>query len=97
MASNFKMLVGGKGKSLRVKLVGDFDGTSAHQIADFVNRRSKRGRAIYIDTSNLRTIYPFGLDVLKSDLADLKERQTVKVTFTGPHATELAPYGRYVM
>ena len=97
MASNFKMLVTEKGKTLRMKLIGDFDGTSAYQVIGRVHKRGKRAHAIYIDTSNIQRIYPFGLAILQSDLASIDNRHAVNLMFTGTHAAELAPKGARVV
>jgi len=95
MASNFKMMIAGKGKNLRIRLVGDLDGTSAHQVIGAVQKHGKRACAISIDTTDLRTIYPFGLDILQKDLAGLNNSQAVTLMFTGSHAAELAPKGMW--
>ena len=94
MAANFKMLVAGnKGKNLRIKLFGDFDGTAAYQVIGTVHKLGKKARSIYIDTSNLRHVYPFGRDILYVDLTGLKNSHAVNLMFSGSHAAELAPKG----
>ena len=97
MAANFKMHVVGKGAKLRISLIGDFDGTSAHQVIGAVHKHSKRTRAICIDTSKLRKVYPFGRDILQSDLAVLKNSHSGNLMFSGCHAAELAPKGTRVV
>lgn len=74
-----------------MKLSGDLDGTSAHQVIGTVQKHGKKAHAIHIDTSNLRHIYPFGRDILQSDLAVLNNSHAVALMFSGSHAAELAP------
>lgn len=91
MASNFKMFVHRNNETIHIKLMGDFDGTSAHQLIDTLRRRSKGAGAVFIHTSNLSQIYPFGCDIFHNNLVQLNGAVAGKLIFTGENADKLTP------
>jgi hypothetical protein len=91
MATNFKILIHRNSDNLHVKLSGDFDGSSAYQLVNTLEKYGRGVFTIFIHTAGLRHIYPFGQDVLRSDLGRLRTIASEKIMFTGPHAAELAP------
>jgi len=72
MASNFRIFVHRNSDSLHLKLAGDFDGTSAFELLDMVKKKGAGLRKVFIHTSSLKTIYPFGLQVFEKSLSELK-------------------------
>ena len=90
MGTNFKIAVHRNSENLHLKLKGDFDGISAHQLLDIVRRYSHRTSRVFIHTSCLGDIHPFGLSVFHNHLDALKGR-SLELIFTGEHAPQLAP------
>lgn len=89
MAANFKILVHRSSESLHLKLVGDFDGTSACEV---IHALSENGgtRRIYIHTAGVKEVHDFGRAVFQNHYP-LKDNQEVQVVFTGEHASDIAP------
>ena len=87
MATNFKIAAHRNGGTLHLKLVGDFDGTSAHELLNTLKKRGDHTSRVFIDTGSLRNIYPFGLNVFHTNLNVLKDR-SLDLVFTGEHAPQ---------
>jgi hypothetical protein len=89
MAANFKILVHHSSESLHLKLVGDFDSTSAYEV---INAMMENGRShrIFIHTACLKEIHPFGKAILEKNLPMFKN-QHIKIIFTGEHAAQFSP------
>ena len=68
MASNFRIYRHRTRDSLHLKLDGDFDGNSAHELINALTEFGKGLYQIFINTDDLRTIHPFGKDVFKKKL-----------------------------
>jgi anti-anti-sigma regulatory factor len=92
MASNFKIFVHANSENIHLKLTGDFDGSSAHELLNTLKKYCRRTSGTYIHTSCLRQIHPFGLEVLKSNL-DVLQGKCTPLVFTGDNAHQLAPDG----
>ena len=90
MASNFRISVHRKSHSLDLKLVGDFDGTSACELLNVLKDNSDGVARVFVNTSGLEDIYPFGQDTFQNSLYLLKDRP-FRLVFTGEHATRIAP------
>lgn len=90
MAARFRISIHRNSENLHLKLMGDFDGTSAYELLNVLKRYSTRTARIFIHTSGLRNIHPFGLNVFHNNLGALKER-SLTLVFTGEHASQLAP------
>ena len=82
MASNFRILFYETKDSLHLKLFGDFDGNSAHELFNALLDRGIGFYQIFIDTDDLNTIHEFGRDVLQKKL-DRFTRKFNKLIFTG--------------
>ena len=54
-----------------MKLYGDFDGNSALELANAIKDSGNDFFQIFIDTSDLSTIYPFGKDVFQNNISTL--------------------------
>ena len=90
MAARFRISIHRNSENLHLKLMGDFDGTSAHELLNVLKRYSTRTARIFIHTSGLRNIHPFGLNVFHDNLS-LLQGQSIALVFTGEHASQLAP------
>ncbi len=90
MASNFKILIHKNSNSLHLILLGDFDGSSAHQLINALKKKMYGVSRVFIHTDRLNDIFSFGRDVFQSNLNVIK-RQPVKLVFTGENAAQLAP------
>jgi anti-anti-sigma factor len=83
MAQNFRILSKeANDRSVRIQLRGDFDGTSAHELANMLNKYGERYPNVEIDTEGLKSINVFGLDVLALRLKSLR-RFRAGIIFTG--------------
>jgi len=71
-------------------LEGDFDGSSAHELLNFLKKHIKKNSRIFIHTNCLKAIYPFGRDVFQSRFETLKGH-ACRLKFTGDHAKQFAP------
>jgi len=90
MALNFRMSVQRNYGSLNLRLIGDFDGTSAYELLNVLAERCDGiGKAV-IDTNGLQRVYPFGVDTFHKNLHILKGAPSGLV-FTGEKAVEIAP------
>ena len=72
MASNFLIISYKNRDSLHLRLSGDFDGGSAHELINNLINHSAGLWDIFIDTNNLKTIHPFGIDVFQKNLSSIK-------------------------
>jgi hypothetical protein len=90
MACNFKIIVHKNSDNLHLKLAGDFDGSSALQLINSLKTRKNRVSRVFIHTSSLTDIYPFGKNVFENGLDSL-EGQVTSFVFTGEKANQLIP------
>jgi hypothetical protein len=82
MASNFQISSIKTRDSLHLKLTGDFDGNSAHELINTLTGHSKHFYEIYIDTDDLKSIYPFGKELFQKKLNGL-QKKFHSITFLG--------------
>ena len=90
MASNFRISVHRNSDNVHLKLMGDFDGTSAWELLDVLKKNSDGVRKVIIHTSSLKNVYPFGRNTFHQNLCDLKSHQ-IQILFTGGNAKMIAP------
>ena len=90
VARKFEISVHRNDENIHLKLAGDFDGISAHELIDALKRYGNRSSRVFIHTSCLRSIHPFGRNVLHTNLPLLKG-QSADLVFTGENASQLAP------
>lgn len=74
MANNFHMFTHRTTETLHVKLTGDFDGSSASELVNALMDNQNRYYQIFINTTELNTIHPFGQEVLQRRLSEFKDR-----------------------
>lgn len=87
MALNFKIIRHQNSENLHLKLIGDFDGTSADELINAL--RSSRGihGKIFIHTSSLKSVHPFGADLFKRKCRCIVRQHVI---LTGEYAYEMA-------
>ena len=89
MASNFKIFSFETRDSLHLKIGGDFDGNSAHELVNTLKKHGDGFYQIFIDTEDLKTIHPFGKEVFQKNLGDFKN-QSHDIIFIGRNGHEIA-------
>jgi len=90
MATNFRISVHRNSENLHLRLMGDFDGISAHELLGNLKRCSHRTSKVFIHTSCLGDIHAFGLNVFHNHL-DVLKGKSLELVFTGEYAFQLAP------
>lgn len=73
MANNFHIFQHKTKESLHIKLTGDFDGSSASELINLVKNQNSCYQ-IFINTTEVKTIDPFGLDVLQNRLSEIRDQ-----------------------
>ena len=89
MASNFEIAVDKKSDVYTLKLVGDFDATSAYELIYAIKKLPAEAARISIQTNGLKNIYPFGLDVFHRFMRSLNGHYG-KIVFNGPSGSRLS-------
>ena len=74
MASNFQIFSCKTRDSLHLKLHGDFDGNSAHELINTLIDADSNFWEIFIDTDGLKTVHPFGRAVFEKNLGILNKK-----------------------
>lgn len=90
LATNFKILFHRSEGSLHLKLIGDFDGSSAHVLINAIESHGYRMNRFFIHTCGLRKINSFGKAVFKSNFCRVN-KPTNHFVFTGENGNELKP------
>lgn len=90
MASNFRILVHRNSDSLHLKLVGDFDGSSACVLFNTLARNWDDWNKIFVHTKDIKDVHPFSRDLFQGNLRKLNERRT-NLCFTGENGPRIAP------
>jgi len=91
MASNFRIFLHRNSDNLHIKLRGDFDGSSAHELLNILKAHNGNIKNIFIHTCSLSSVHPFGLDVFQKYCAVNKLPRSL--TFTGDYGDTMAPPG----
>ena len=95
MAPKFRIFLHQNSDNLHLKLIGDFDGSSACQLIGELKNHNENARNIYVHTSSLSSVHPFGLDVFKKNYTS--DRWPHALIFTGEYAEALAPEGSRII
>lgn len=90
MTSGFKVLVHRDGRSLHLKLMGDFDAGNADELIRLLKRNSGDARRVFIHTSCLKSIDASVLERFQKALDELHVRSN-KILFTGENTGLIAP------
>jgi hypothetical protein len=82
MASNFEVSVDKKSEGFGLKLVGDFDATSAYELIYAIKKLPEDILKIFVNTDGLKDISPFDLDVFHRNMSP-HDAQSRKLVFAG--------------
>jgi hypothetical protein len=89
MATNFRIIIHRNSDNLHLKLIGNFDGSSACELINIMaSKASKKGK-IFIHTANLSAIHPFGKDLFHEKARGYYKMGN-NITFTGKLGSQLA-------
>ncbi|MDM8552688.1 hypothetical protein QUF72_21585 [Desulfobacterales bacterium HSG2] len=89
MASNFRISHHKKSDNLHLKLMGDFDGSSAYELLNVLEENRNYVVRVFIHTGNLKTVYPFGREVFQNNLS--VHKRSPQLIFTGRNGRKIAP------
>ncbi len=89
MASNFRIYCHKNRENLHLKLMGDFDGSSAYELINTLKKYSGIAGKVFVDTCSLLSIHPFGLDVFQKNFSI--KRLSHGLTFTAKYGDTIAP------
>ena len=90
MASNFQLYYHRTQNSLHMKLYGDFDGSSAHELLNALIEHGTGAHQIFIDTNDLKTIHSFGQEVFQNNFCSIGNR-FINFSFIGKNKHIIAP------
>ena len=85
MSNNFKISIHRTNNTLRIDLMGDFDGNSAFELLNMLKDNVNGNTRVIIDTGGLKRIYPFGREVFNHNLSRVKNHGA-DVEFMGENA-----------
>lgn len=89
MASNFHLFQNQNRDSLHIQLMGDFDGTSAYELINALEKQNQDYYTVFIDTNDLLQIHNFALDVFQKILGTVS-RNKRNLVFIGKHKNRFA-------
>ena len=69
---------------LHLKLLGEFDGSSACELVKKIKEDGSGASQIIVDTTEVRRVHPFGRIVLQNRLGQVS-RRLIGLTFKGKH------------
>ena len=90
MASNFRISIHRNSEILYLNLAGDFDGSSAFELLNVLNKKFNGICRVIIHTASLNFVHHFGVETFRLNLSKLKGHQFT-IIFTGKHAAQIAP------
>jgi len=82
MASNFKIQMQSKNRTLHVFLRGDFDGSSAEELKWVLKQKSDKYEKIYLHTGKLGKTNEFGLNIFMDFLSRIRKKSP-EIEITG--------------
>lgn len=71
MAKNFQIFLYRTHDALHLKLMGDFDGSSAAELIHVLKNKEAPYFQVFINTRELKAIYPFGMEVFQRGLPEI--------------------------
>ncbi len=90
MAHNFKINIHRTTDNLYIRLMGDFDGSSAFELFNALKDNLHSAKCILIDTNKLKAVYPFGREVFNYNFSKMKNRR-IRIRFVGPDTLHVVP------
>jgi len=95
MVSNFRIFCHQNSDNLHLKLMGEFDGSSAYELIDTLKKYSGFARKVFIHTCSLSSVHSFGMDVFQNNCA-VKKISRILI-FTGEYGDRLAAHGSVII
>ena len=92
MASNFSIRKRRRKNELELELCGDFDGSSAFELHQYLSTALAREQRITIDTDGLSRLLAFGCEVFRKQCG-IYYGSAKGLVFKGAYALSLAPEG----
>jgi len=86
---NFHILFHRNESNLHLKLFGEFDGSSAFQLIKTLKENTVSSKTIFIHTSGLKDVHPFGRGIFEKHFPQLTEKQG-RFIFTGKYSSHLS-------
>ena len=72
MAKNFQIFLHKTSDTLHMKLMGDFDGSSAAELIHVLRKNQTPYYQVFINTRELNAIHPFGMEVFQRRLSEIQ-------------------------
>jgi len=92
MASNFNIKIGRNADRIHLRLYGDFDGSSAHELLNLLRKICQSDNKILIHTEGLNHVHPFGLDIFHTNLGAINHGAE-GIVYSGDRAPDFTiPY-----
>mgnify|MGYP000414237395 CR=1 FL=1 len=88
MASNFQITYYRYEDGIHLKLYGDFDGSSAHELLNFLKVKSDGTLKTYIHTDGIQHLHPFGISTFLKGFKIINGCAD-RIVFTGKEAPNL--------
>ncbi|MFH2066859.1 MAG: hypothetical protein ABIK15_16795 [Pseudomonadota bacterium] len=95
MSSNFHIEVRKTNDNLHIILKGDFDGNSAWELVNLLDKHCKANGKVIIDTRYLGKIYAFGCNIFRNRL-NRRVLPPSQIVFRGESAGQIAVEGSCV-
>jgi hypothetical protein len=88
MARNFQITYYRYEDGIHLKLYGDFDGSSAHELLNLLKVKSDDTLKTYIHTDGIKHLHPFGISTFSKGLKIINGCAD-RIVFTGKEAPNL--------
>ncbi len=88
MAKYFRIAIQRNSDTLHLKLTGEFDGSSARELLNSIQKNCNGASRIFIYTSSLRRIHPFERQIFVSNLNSIS-RKFIEFGLMGDKAGQL--------
>ena len=88
MAPNFQITYYRYEDGIHLKLYGDFDGSSAHELLNLLKVKSDDTSKIYIHTDGIKHLHPFGISTFLKGIR-IRNGCANRIVFTGKEAPNL--------
>lgn len=90
MALSFRIVMQENGENLDLRLMGDFDGSSACELLEVLKDKAYAVQNVFIHTNELGEVYPFGQNTFEKRASELRG-DLRKIHFMGDKAELVSP------
>ena len=92
MSSKFNIKIGWDADHIHLRLYGDFDRSSAHELLNLLREICQSDNKIRIYTEGLNHVHPFGLNIFRTNLGAVNDGAE-KIVYSGDLAPDFTmPY-----